>query len=126
MDIREELKSAGVYPSGPVSAWPEERNRDIHAAVASRVDKKLGKKHATKVNASAGKMAGGLLRTAGQAMRHGKVAAEIREERYDTCKSCPAFIEKSKRCSECGCFMEAKTWIGGDKDMLCPLKKWSR
>ena len=119
MDLREELKSAGTYPTGPVSAWPKERMDSLM--------KRQGRPaHATKVKASAGKMAGGLLRTAGQAMRHGKVSAEIREERYNTCKACPAFIEDSKRCSECGCFMEAKTWIGGDKDMLCPLKKWSR
>lgn len=79
-----------------------------------------------KVNASTGKMAKGLLKTAGQAFRHGKVSAEIREERYDTCKSCPFFIEDSKRCSDCGCFMEAKTWVGGDPNMLCPQKKWRR
>jgi hypothetical protein len=85
-----------------------------------------GQKHATKVKASAGKMAGSLVKTAAQAMRHGKVSAEIREERYDTCKACPAFIEDSKRCSECGCFMEAKSWVGGDPKVLCPLKKWSR
>ena len=83
------------------------------------------RKHATEVKASAGEMAKGFLKTAGQAMRHGKVSAEIREERYDTCKACPAFIEKTKRCSECGCFMEAKSWVAGDPDMLCPLKKWS-
>jgi len=121
MNIREELKSAGAYPTGPVSAWPLSRNEEL-TAYANK-----GKpEHAKKVKASATKMAGGLLKTAGQAIRHGKVSAEIREERYDTCKACPAFIEDSKRCSECGCFMEAKTWIGGDKDVLCPLKKWSR
>ena len=121
--LLEELKSAGVYPSGPCSAWPEARNTELQRLQREPAGKYV---KATKVKASAGKMAGGLLRTAGQAMRHGKVSAEIREERYDTCKACPAFIEDSKRCSECGCFMEAKTWIGGDKDMLCPLKKWSR
>ena len=122
MDIREELKSAGVYPSGPVSAWPQARHTDL--LMAGHRSRKEAK--ATKVNASAGKMAGGLLRTAGQALRHGKVSAEIREERYDTCKSCPFFVEDSKRCSDCGCFMEAKTWVGGDPNMLCPQKKWSR
>ena len=124
MDIREELKSAGAYPQGPVSAWPQERNNAL-------MDKTKGKgkaraKSATKVNASVGKMAGGLLKTAGQALRNGKVSAEIREERYDTCKACPFFIEDSKRCSECGCFMEAKTWVGGDPNLLCPKQKWSR
>lgn len=121
MDLREELKSAGVYPTGPVSAWPQERQESLMAKMRPGSAKK-----ATKVNASAKKMAGGLLKVAGQAMRHGKVSAEIREERYDTCKACPFFVEDSKRCSECGCFMEAKTWIGGNPDVLCPKQKWSR
>ena len=75
---------------------------------------------------SMGRMARGLVKTAGQAIRHGKVSEVIRNERYETCKACPAFIEGSKRCSECGCFMEAKTWVGGDPKALCPLKKWER
>ena len=119
MNIREELKSAGVYPTGPVSAWPQERNTALTLAADSAP-------HATKVKASAAKMIGGLAKTASQAMMSGRVSAEIREERYDTCKACPAFIENSKRCSECGCFMEAKTWVGGNPDFLCPLKKWER
>jgi hypothetical protein len=119
MDIREELKSAGVYPTGPVSAWPEERNESL-------MKKHKPKEHATKVTAGIGKMAAGLVKTAGQALVHGKVSGVIREERYDVCKSCPAFVEKTKRCSECGCFMEAKTWVGGDPGLLCPLKKWER
>jgi len=120
MNIREELKSAGVYPAGPVSAWPQERNALIRETISA------SNPHATKVKASTGKMASGLLRTAGQAIRHGKVSSEIREERYDTCKACPFFVEDSKRCSDCGCFMEAKTWVGGDPNVLCPQKKWSR
>ncbi len=79
-----------------------------------------------KVEARVGKMAKGLMKTAGQAVLNGKVSKEIREERYDTCKSCPFFVEDSKRCSDCGCFMEAKTWVGGDPDFLCPQKKWKR
>lgn len=118
MDIREELKSAGVYPSGPCSAYPKERNEKLYEQYIP--------KHAERVKASPMKMATGLARTAGQAMRRGKVAEVIRNERYDTCKACPAFIESSKRCSECGCFMEAKTWVGGDPNSLCPLKKWER
>jgi len=123
MDIREELKSAGVYPSGPVSAWPEERNQ---ALMANAQKSKPKVRHATDVKATSAKMAMGLLKTAGQAIRGGKVSKEIREERYETCKGCPSFIEDSKRCADCGCFMEAKTWVNGDKDFLCPLKKWSR
>ena len=121
MDIREELKSAGVYPSGPVSAWPESRNDDLlrRAGRGEAV-------HATKVKTSVVKMATGLFKAAGQGIVNGRVSEEVRNERYDTCKACPAFVEGSKRCSECGCFMEAKTWIGGNPDTLCPLKKWER
>ena len=78
------------------------------------------------IKASPSAMAKGLVKTAGQALRHGKVSSEVREERYDTCKGCPLFDAKSKRCNDCGCFMEAKTWVGGDPDTLCPQKKWSR
>ena len=119
MSIREELKSAGVYPTGPVSAWPKER----HDLLSSQT---VPKGSVTTSKPGLGKMAKGLIRTGGQAIRHGKVSSEIREERYDTCKACPLFDAESKRCKDCGCFMEAKTWVGGDPDMLCPQKKWSR
>lgn len=122
MDLREELKTAGVYPSGPCSAWPEERNKVLWA----QANQDLPPTQATKVKASAAKMASGLFRAAGQAIQNGRVSKEVREERYNTCKACPAFIEDSKRCSECGCFMEGKTWIGGDPKALCPLKKWKK
>lgn len=122
MDVREELKSAGTYPSGPVSAWPESRNQQL---VKLSHQDSVGKS-SPRVSASAGKMAKGLFKTAGQAIRHGKVSSEIREERYNTCKACPLFDAENKRCNSCGCFMEAKTWVGGDPDMLCPKKKWSR
>ena len=120
MDIAVELSCDGVAPSGPVSAWPKDRH-DV-------LIQSLGKptKHTTTVKASAGKMAAGLLKTAGQALMHGKVSEEIRNERYETCKACPFFVEDSKRCSECGCFMEAKTWVGGEPNTLCPKQKWSR
>ena len=119
MNLREELKSAGTYPTGPVSAWPKERMDSLMKG-QGKTDR------ATKVNASVGKMAKGLLRTAGQAVRNGAISAEIREERYATCKACPFFDAESKRCKDCGCFMEAKTWVGGNPDTLCPQKKWSR
>lgn len=119
MNILEELSHNGVVPAGPVSAWPKER----HDALLERQGQIV---HQTKVNASPLQMAKGLVRNVGQAVVHGKVSSEVREERYDTCKNCPFFIEDSKRCSECGCFMEAKTWIGGDPKLLCPKQKWSR
>ena len=119
MGLRDELKSAGVYPEGPVSAWPKTRHDKLMSTNKPQ-------QHAKAVKASAAVMAKGLLKTTGQALKYGKVSSEVRNERFNTCKSCPAFIEDSKRCSECGCFMEAKTWVSGDKDFLCPLKKWDR
>lgn len=124
MDFREELKSAGVYPTGPVSAWPEQRNEELMEVIIKIEPDKVV--HSKKVKATPVHMLTGLSKTVGQAVRHGKVSTEIREERYETCKACPSFIEGSKRCSECGCFMEAKTWVGGNPDTLCPKKKWSR
>lgn len=79
-----------------------------------------------RVKASPMQMAGGFMKTAVQAVQFQNVSEEIRNERYDTCKACDSFIVESKRCSECGCYMEAKTWVGGHKDRLCPLKKWTR
>ena len=118
------MKSAGVYPTGPVSAWPLERNERL-METAAKID--TGEMvHSKKVKPTPVHMLASLSKTVGQAVRHGRVSAEVREERYNTCKACPFFIKDSKRCSECGCFMEAKTWVGGDPDMLCPKKKWSR
>jgi len=126
----EELRSGGVLPSGPVSAWPHSRNVELRKqAVAKIVAEKRQDSNSEKsegVTATFSDMTKGLLRTAGQALRNGKVSKEIREERYDTCKNCPLFLEDSKRCSDCGCFMEAKTWVAGNPDTLCPKKKWSR
>jgi hypothetical protein len=125
----EQLRSGGKLPSGPVSAWPRERNEELHQeavlteAVTTYADPRFTPKG---VDVPAGKMARGLLKTVGQALTNGKVSSEIREERYDTCKSCPFFDAESKRCKDCGCFMEAKTWVGGNPQHLCPQKKWSR
>ena len=128
MNFREELRSAGTDPTGPVSAWPHERHERLMAKLNKKTETKKGQgqKPSSGVNVPVGKMAKGLLKTAGQAVRYGKVTTEIREERYDMCKACPFFDEESKRCKDCGCFMEAKTWVGGDPKKLCPQKKWSR
>lgn len=124
MNILEELTCGdGTIPSGPVSAWPQERH---FALIRQNKPAADAVRHETRVKASIGTMAKGLISTAAQAVTHGKVSPEIREERYDTCKSCPFFVEESKRCSECGCFMEAKTWVGGDPNQLCPKQKWNR
>jgi hypothetical protein len=115
MSFVNELSCDGVIPTGPVSAWPKERHDEM-------ISRSVPKKKMPGV----GTMAKGLAQTAGQAVRFGKASAEVREERYRTCKACPLFDPDSKRCTDCGCFMEAKTWVGGDPDMLCPQKKWSR
>ncbi len=127
MNIIEELSCNGVPPTGPVSAWPQERHDTmIKESMKSNGSQKDGVVHAKKVKAGAGKMAKGFIKTAKQAVLQGKVSKEVREERYDTCKACPFFDAESKRCKDCGCFMEAKTWVGGDPDKLCPRQKWSR
>lgn len=125
----EEFRSGGVLPLGPVSAWPLERNQALMREAASgkpASPEPLEKERSRTVKAGTLGMARNLAKTARQAVFNGKVSEEIREERMDTCRSCPAFIEDSKRCSDCGCFMEAKSWVGGDPKQLCPQKKWSR
>ena len=81
---------------------------------------------ANEIKASVKDMAAGLVKTGRQALRHGAISKELRDERYAICKACPAFNPKSKRCGDCGCFMEAKTWVGGDPRTLCPRKKWKK
>ena len=123
MDIREALACNGVLPTGPVSAWPKSRHEEL---MKQAYENKEPVKHATKVKASAKDMITGFSKATGQAVRFGKVSAEVRKDRYETCKKCPSFIPDSKRCSECGCMMEMKTWIGGDPNKLCPLQKWAK
>ena len=115
----EDLRSGGVLPTGPVSAWPQERN-----VAGEGLDKQHKPTEEGKLTMT--KMAKNMVKTAGQAIVNGRVSKEIREERYDTCKACPFFDANSKRCKSCGCFMEAKTWVGGAPDALCPEKKWKR
>jgi hypothetical protein len=46
---------------------------------------------------------------------------EQREERYDICKQCPHYISITTSCTQCGCFMAAKTYLAGAE---CPIGKW--
>lgn len=48
-------------------------------------------------------------------------SAEVAEERYSLCLSCPELIKTSKQCKKCGCFMNAKTKL---KNASCPIGKW--
>lgn len=124
MKLKEELKSGGVYPTGPVSAWPQERNEALMSNGLIRIEPAPDLPNHKMP--TIGAMAKNLAKTTGQAIMNGKTTREIRDERYATCQACPAFNPESERCSECGCFMKAKTWIAADKDLLCPLKKWER
>ena len=126
----EDFRSAGVLPTGPVSAWPKERNDELEQLARKEMAAKFKglneEERATKVKAGLTKQAGGVFKTAKALVRGGTVSKQIRNERYEVCKQCPAFIEDSKRCSECGCFMEAKTWVNDNPKSLCPRKKWVR
>jgi len=57
-------------------------------------------------------------------MVHGEgllVTEEIYTTRMNICNSCEFFRVDDKRCSKCGCFMEAKTRL---KKTYCPIHKW--
>lgn len=123
---REAMESAGVLPSGPACPWPQQHVTEILRSLENPNIEENRVVHDTAVKASISDMAKGLFKNAGYAIKNGRVSSEIREERYAICKTCPHFIEDSKRCSECGCFMEAKTWVGADPNMLCPKQKWPR
>lgn len=138
--------SAGVAPMGPVCLWPQARHlASLNSTenperwdTAEEVDSRIRKAeemsttqaqrsaHANKVKIGKLQMLKGLVKTAKQAAAGGRVSPEVRDERWETCQKCPSLIKKSKRCSECGCFMEAKTWVNGNPKTLCPLQKWSR
>lgn len=45
----------------------------------------------------------------------------VAEDRYSMCKVCPEFINLTKQCKQCGCFMAAKTKLLAAS---CPLGKW--
>jgi hypothetical protein len=51
------------------------------------------------------------------------VPANIRTERYDQCKQCPMFLNQTKRCSVCGCFMPLKTKLTKAE---CPVGLWGK
>lgn len=122
----EDLRSAGVLPTGPVSAWPRSRNVEGPGLSGTTDGPVTPAQKPKKVRASLGEMVVGAAQNAARAVKGGKISADIREARMSTCRSCPFFIEKSKRCSECGCYMEAKTWINADPNLLCPKKKWDQ
>lgn len=123
--IKELACADGTEPTGPVSAWPKDRNDALHRREMNR-QRQAMQAYQEEEKVTLKKMAGGVVRTGLQAMRNGKVSKEVREARMDTCRNCEFFQPDSKRCSLCGCFMEAKTWVAGRKDTLCPKDRWSK
>ena len=124
----EQFRSAGVLPTGPISPYPRDREIRSMASFTNRTaDKKRDRPMKPgRVKATAGEMLTGAIKTAGQAIKNGSVDPDVRAERLETCYNCPHFIEDSKRCSLCGCFMKAKSWVNGNPNTLCPAKKWVR
>lgn len=49
------------------------------------------------------------------------VDKEISESRMNICLSCPSFVELTKQCKKCGCYMPAKTRL---EKATCPMNKW--
>lgn len=110
-----------VYPTGPCSAWPKERNSPPVDFPSEEEVRAMIKNKDPRVKASLGNMAKGFVETTVKLVKNGTLSQSERDARYNKCLQCPSFIRSSKRCSECGCFMEAKTWISG---AVCPLAKW--
>lgn len=52
---------------------------------------------------------------------HTLVTEEVYTTRMSICEACEFFRKSDKRCSKCGCFMEAKTRF---KRTFCPIHKW--
>lgn len=50
----------------------------------------------------------------------GRVQTEIADERFAICKACPKLLPTGN-CTECGCFMKAKTTL---PNASCPLGHW--
>lgn len=49
------------------------------------------------------------------------VTEEVYVTRMSLCNVCEFFRKDDKRCTQCGCFMEAKTRL---KKTYCPVHKW--
>ena len=50
-----------------------------------------------------------------------KSSIETSDLRYSICLDCPEFINLTKQCKQCGCFMKTKTKFEKAK---CPIGKW--
>lgn len=52
-----------------------------------------------------------------------QVPKNIQEERYKICEGCDQFINLTKQCKKCYCFMPVKTKF---RDAACPMLKWDK
>jgi hypothetical protein len=46
---------------------------------------------------------------------------DVANSRLSICLSCPHLTKPLNQCSQCGCFMNAKTKL---KNVSCPIDKW--
>jgi hypothetical protein len=51
------------------------------------------------------------------------LSAEESKVRFDICHSCEHYISLTSQCSQCGCFMKAKTRLPNAE---CPVGKWGK
>ena len=49
------------------------------------------------------------------------VSNDEQQRRLDICLACKYFVEKSRRCRKCGCYMNHKTQFTASQ---CPIQKW--
>lgn len=56
-----------------------------------------------------------------EALEHVVASEELAAERMAICQDCPALTKLTRQCTECGCFVFAKTKL---QHASCPLKKW--
>lgn len=50
-----------------------------------------------------------------------KVSDDEQSRRLEICAACEWFNAKQERCSRCGCYTAAKSWLKTEK---CPVGKW--
>lgn len=67
--------------------------------------------HDDHVTATPFEMLASLTQAVDQVLRGGRVIPEVAQARLEICKQCIHLIPEKNRCSICGCYMNAKTYI---------------
>lgn len=112
-----------IPPLGPCSIWPKERGMLSNEYTKRIIDGEV-KGHIMQdpqLRANLGDMAKGLVDSGIKFITEGYGDPELSKSRYEACEKCPFFIRSSKLCSECGCYMPAKTKL---KAATCPKGIW--